>query len=336
MVKLIKKMAAGAAKVVNAVKSSFDAFANFKTDTSELALPIDFEQDTVWATQKQMAALFGVDQSVIAKHIKNVFDGEMDETSATHAKFASVQIEGGREVSRDISHYSLDVILAVGFKVNSKKASSFRKWASNVLKGYIQDGYALNGKRLNTDPAALLKLAQDVRAIRTSERNLYSQVRETFAQCAIDYDKDDPAARTFFSTSQNVFHFAASEQTAAQIILERADASKPNMGLTALGNRLPTAEDIKVAKNYCSETELKKMQIVGESWLLYAEGMALQGKQVSMERLLNKLTDLVKLNEFPVFPGYKNGGPSRAQADQHAKAQYDLFKQNGKKQLPAA
>lgn len=335
MANIIKKIVAKATEVAKSVRSSFDAFASFKTETSELALPIDFEQDTVWATQKQMAELFGVDQSVIARHIKNVFDGEIDETSATHAKFASVQNEGDRQVSREVSHYSLDVILAVGFKVSSKKAVAFRRWASEVLKGYIQDGYALNGKRLNSDPAALLKLAQEVRAIRTSEKNLYNQVRETFAHCAIDYDKDDPAARRFFADSQNVFHFAASEQTAAEIIRSRADASKPNMGLVGLGNRAPTAADVTVAKNYCTASELRKMELIGESWLLYAEGMAMQGKQVSMQRLLDKLSELVGTHEFPVFPGYANR-INKAAADSHAKAQYDLFKQNGKKQLPAA
>lgn len=330
MAKIIKKVVGSLTKAAKAVFNSFDAFANFKTETTEVALPIDFEQDTVWATQDQMAVLFGVSKKTVSEHLQNLYESmELDEESVVR-KFRTTASDGK---SYDVKHYSLDAILAVGYKVNSKKATQFRKWASSVLKGYIEDGYALNGKRLNSDPRALLKLAQEVRAIRTSERNLYTQVRETFVQCAIDYDKDDPAARKFFATSQNVFHFAASEQTAAQIILERADASKPNMGMTAMGNRTPTSQDITVAKNYCTETELKKMEIVGESWLLYAEGMALQGKQVSMERLLNKLTDLVAINEFPVFPGYASGGPTRADADKHAKAQYELFKQNGKKQL---
>ncbi len=330
MANIFNKIVAKATKVAKSVKSTFDAFANFKTEAGEVALPVDFEQDTVWATQAQMADLFGVTKQNVSLHLKNLFaSAELDEDAVV--KESLITAPDGKSYNTAI--YNLDAILAVGYKVNSKKAADFRKWASGVLKGYIENGYALNGKRLNSDPAALLKLAQEVRAIRTSEKNLYAQVRETFVQCAIDYDKDDPAARTFFATSQNVFHFAASEQTAAQIILERADANKPNMGMTAMGNRAPTSQDITVAKNYCTETELKKMEIVGESWLLYAEGMALQGKQVSMERLLNKLTDLVAINEFPVFPGYASGGPTRADADRHAKAQYELFKQNGRKQL---
>lgn len=318
----------GATKAVAFVRGvvQFDAFAKFRSGSSELDFPIDFDGDTVWSTQEQMAELFGVDRTVVSKHLKNLFqDEELDQT-AVCAKFARTASDGK---SYEVLHYSLDAILAVGFKISSKKALAFRKWAATVLKGYIQDGYALNGSRLNSDPAALMRLAQEVRAIRTSEKNLYTQVREAFAQCSIDYDKDDPAARTFFATSQDIFHFAASEQTAIQIIMSRADATKPNMGLTALGNRRPTAEDVKVAKNYCSPDELRKMELVGEGWLLYAEGMAMQGKQVSMERLLQKLRDLIELNEFPVFPGYSRGGPSRDDANRHAKAQLELFKKKG-------
>lgn len=329
MASIISKMAAGVAKVKKAVQNKFDALASYRVGSAEVALPIDLEQETVWATQEQIADLFGIERSVISKHLKNIFDdGELDEDSVC-AKFARTASDGKSYLTK---HYSLDAILAVGYKANSKRATEFRKWASGVLKGYIQDGYALNGKRLNSDPAALLNLAREVRAIRTSEMNLYTQVRETFAQCSIDYDKDDPAARKFFADSQNVFHFAASELTASQILLNRADASKPNMGLVGLGNQKPTAKDVTVAKNYCTPEELRKMELIGESWLLYAEGMAMQGKQVSMQRLLDKLTDLVEMHEFPVFPGYK-GIPQKATADAHAKAQYELFKTASTKQI---
>ncbi|MBO9108916.1 virulence RhuM family protein [Agrobacterium sp. S2/73] len=332
MASIISKMAAGVAKVKKAVQNKFDALANYKVGSADVALPIDLEQETVWATYEQIADLFGTQSPAVIKHVSNIFsEGEL-EREATTSKMEVVRMEGQRQVRRSIEHFNLDVILAVGYRVNSKRATEFRKWASGVLKGYIQDGYALNGKRLNSDPAALLNLAREVRAIRTSEMNLYTQVRETFAQCSIDYDKDDPAARKFFADSQNVFHFAASELTASQILLNRADASKPNMGLVGLGNQKPTAKDVTVAKNYCTPEELRKMELIGESWLLYAEGMAMQGKQVSMQRLLDKLTDLVEMHEFPVFPGYK-GIPQKATADAHAKAQYELFKTASTKQI---
>ncbi|WP_425639930.1 RhuM family protein [Agrobacterium radiobacter] len=329
MASIISKMAASVTKVKKAVQNKFDALANYKVGSAEVALPIDLEQETVWATQEQMAELFGVKIPTINEHLKNLLkSGEIDDDLVIR-KFRITAKDGK---SYEVKHYSLDAILAVGFKVNGSKAIAFRKWASTVLKGYIQDGYALNGKRLNSDPAALLNLAREVRAIRTSEMNLYTQVRETFAQCSIDYDKDDPAARKFFADSQNVFHFAASELTASQILLSRADATKPNMGLVGLGNQKPTAKDVTVAKNYCTPEELRKMELIGESWLLYAEGMAMQGKQVSMQRLLDKLTDLVEMHEFPVFPGYK-GIPQKATADAHAKAQYELFKASSTKQI---
>lgn len=312
---------------VDAVKGAlqFDAFARFKVGNKEIDFPVDFGSDTVWATQAQMAELFGVSKQNISTHLKNLFDNkELDRESVVKESLTTAK--DGKAYATLV--YNLDAILAVGFKVNSKDANEFRKWASHILKGYIQDGYALNGARLNSDPSALAQLAREVRALRTSEKNLYAQVREAFKHCAIDYDKDDPTARTFYATSQDVFHFAASEKTAVQIILERADAQKPNMGMVSLGNRTPTSADVIVAKNYCSENELRKMEIIGEAWLLYAEGMALQGKQVSMQRLLQKLRDLVALNEFPVFPGY-SGGPRREQADKHAKGQLELFKRNG-------
>lgn len=321
----------GATAAVEFVKGvvQFDAFARFKADGAEIDFPIDFDQDTVWATQAQMAELFGTTKQNVSLHLKNLFEAdELDEKAVVKESLTTAS--DGKAYRT--SFYNLDAVLAVGFKVNSKRAVSFRKWAATVLKGYIQDGYALNGKRLNSDPAALLKLAREVRAIRTSEKNLYTQVRETFAQCSIDYDKDDPSARTFFSTSQDTFHFAASNQTAVQIIMSRADASKPNMGLTALGNRKPTAADVTVAKNFCSPDELRKMELIGEAWLLYAEGMAMQGKQVSMTRLLEKLKELVAQYEFPIFPGYGDG-PSRDAANKFAKAQYELFKK-GVKSLP--
>lgn len=328
---LVQKLKQGAAVAVNIVKGvagavQFDVFAKFKSGGSEIDFPIDFEADTVLATQGQMAELFGVSLKTVSEHLQNLFRaGELDEKAVLRK--SRITAADGKDYPTKL--YDLDAIIAVGYKVNSKRAAEFRKWATTVLRGYIEDGYALNGKRLNSDPAALLRLAQEVRAIRTSEKNLYAQVRETFAQCSIDYDKDDPAARTFFATSQDTFHFAASEQTAVQIIMSRADASKPNMGLTALGNRLPTAADINVAKNYCSPDELRKMELIGEAWLLYAEGMAMQGKQVSMQRLLTKLKDLVAQYEFPVFNGYSSG-PKREDANRHAKAQYELFKRGSK------
>lgn len=320
-------------KVRNFGRTAVDAIARYKSDDGgEVDFGIDFAGDTVWATQDQIAAVFLKDKSTIAKHIKTIFaDGELNEDQVM-AKIATTGPDGK---TYQVAHYNLDMILSVGYRANGPRATAFRKWASTVLKGYIEEGYALNGNRLNSDPAALLKLAQTVRSIRTSEKNLYAQVKETFKECAIDYDGSSSLARQFFAKSQDVFHYAASEKTAIEIILSRADASKPNMGMTTVGNKMPTVADVTVAKNYCTESELRKMELIGEAWLLFAEGMAMQNKQVSMQRLLDKLTDLVETHEFPVFPGYKRSGPSRDMANDHAKAQLLLFKKTGN-QLPPA
>ncbi len=322
-------------KTVYQVGSSlgFDLTAKF----DDVELPIDMDGDTVWASKAQIAGLFEIERSVVSKHLKDLFEsGEVERDDSTCAKFAQVRFEGSRQVTREVEHYSLDVILAIGFKTNSGKAIAFRKKANKVLKGYFSEGYALNGDRLNADPVALLGLAQEVRAIRTSEKNLYSQVKEVFKLASIDYDSGSEAARKFFAESQDTFHWAASQETASEILKSRCDASKPNLGITSLGNRKATKSDVEVAKNFMSENELKKMQLIGDAFLGYVEGVALQEKQVSMTRLLLKLQGLVEMYDYPVFPGYAAiKRPTAKQAKVHVHGQYDLFKKNGHQALPS-
>lgn len=312
------------AKAVEAV-TQFDLFGKYKTAGTDIDFPIDITQETVWATYEQMAAVFDVQSPAIMKHVANIYESGELERSATASKMEVVRIEGGRPVKRLVEHFNLDMILAVGYRVSGPKANEFRKWASQILKNYLVDGYALNGRRLNNDPAALLRLAQEVRAIRTSEKNLYEQVKETFVLCSLDYDKDDPIARQFFAQSQDRFHFAASEQTAAQIVHARCDGTKPNLGMKSGSNRSPTFEEAKVAKNYLEADELRAMEILGEQWLLYAESMAQRGKTVSMTRLLSKLDELIAVNEYPTFPGYSSG-ITRAVADAHVRSQLAIYR----------
>lgn len=328
---VLQRLKDGVRNVVDTVKTSlgFDLTARFDAGDGQIEFPIDMEGETVWATASQIATLFGIDRTVASKHIKNIFEEqEVEKTAETCAKFAQVQTEGGNQVTRHVDHYNLDVILAVGYRVSGKRATAFRKWASQVLKGYIRDGYALDGRRLDKDPASLLSLAQEVRAIRTSEKNLYAQVREVFAVAAIDYDKDSEAARRFFSEAQDTMHYAATEKTASEILVERSDASKPNMGLVALGNRKATKADALVAKNYCPPEELRRMQLIGEAFLLYVEGLAEREKQVSMMRLLEKFKGMVAFYDYPVFPGYVYERPTADQAKKHVSRQYELFKQS--------
>jgi len=309
--------------------AQLDFFARFKPESEDQGIdfPVDIGHGTVWASQQQMAALFGVDQSVVARHIKNIFDSnELERDESTHAKFALVQAEGARQVSRDISHYSLDVILTVGYRVSGSRAAEFRKWANGVLKGYIEEGFAINGARLENDFAALQRLSEQVRSIRTSEKQMYQKVRDTFAACAVDYDPSSDDARKFFAYSQDAFHYAVSDQTAAQIILSRADGKKPNMGMLSLGNRSPTLADAKVAKNYMTPSELRSLELLGESWLIYAESIAHRNVKVSMARLLNKINDLIEVNEYTTFPGYASIKANRSRADEHARQQLEVYR----------
>ena len=190
----------------------------------------------------------------------------------------------------------------------------------------FEKGYALNGTRLRNDPTALQRLAETVRSIRTSEKALYQRVRDTFAACAIDYDPSSREASLFFAYAQDAFHYAVSEHTAAQLVLQRADASKPNMGVVALGNRLPTLADAKVAKNYMTKEELRSLELLGEAWLIYAESITHRGMQVSMARLLAKVNELIVANEYTAFPGYDKVRSSRPAANAHVERQFKAFK----------
>lgn len=321
----VKDAAKGIASKV-AAGFGYDLTARFDIETGAIELPIDMAGDTVWANQQQIADLFGTKRQAITKHIRKIYDEEELDQNATSSKMELVQIEGQREVNRSLEHYNLDMILAVGYRVSGKKATEFRKWANSVLKGYIEDGYALNGKRLDADPQALLRLSQEVRAIRTSEKNLYSQVREVFKLAAIDYDSSSDEARKFFAETQDTMHYAATGMTASEIIVERSDASKPNMGLVGLGNQRPTKADAQVAKNYCPADELRQMELIGEAFLLFVEGLAERDKQVSMARLLAKFRAVVEFYEYSVFPGYNYSRPTAAQAKKYASAQYEMFK----------
>ena len=308
----------------------FDLTATFEVPelNGGIELPVDMDGDTIWATQLQMAELFGVDRSVIRKHIKNVFDsGELEQSETTWAKIAQVRSEGDREVVREVDHYSLDVILAVGYRVSGKRATAFRKWATGVLRGYIEKGYALNGERLRVDPQALLDAARAIRAIRTEEKTLYGQVRAVFKEAAIDYDPKARETRDFFAEAQNIWHYAATDATATELVISRADAARPNMGLVGIGNQRPNQKQAQTAKNYLTETELRRLQVIGEQFLLYAEGVALRGKKVSMQRLLQKLRELAAINEWPVLPeGAYKTRPSRDVANAHAAAELAKFK----------
>lgn len=292
---------------------------------------VHFEDETFWLTQRRIAELFGVDVRTVSEHLTNIFDsGELDR-EATIRKFRRVQIEGGREVERELDHYSLDAIIAVGYRVNSKQATQFRIWATNTLKEFVIKGFVLDDERLKLNKRFgkdyFDELIERIREIRASERRFYLKITDLYEQASIDYDPKAEITKTFFATVQNKLHWAVSGKTAAEIIAERADTSKPSMGLTTWKNA-PHGKvlkgDITTAKNYLIEKEIKDLERIVTMYLDYAELQA--SRQVPM-----KMADWVeRLNAFLQFNGFEvldNPGKVSAEvAKKLAEEQYEKFR----------
>lgn len=296
----------------------------FDGENAAIDFNVDWSHETVWASQKQMADLFGREVPTINEHLATLYgDGEFDR-EATIRKFRIVRLEGGRQVSREIDHYNLDVILTIGYRVGSPKAADFRKWANSVLKAYITEGYALNEARLRTDPDSLKSLAARVRALRSEEGQIYQAVRDCFKVCASDYDKTSPAVRSFYAKIQDRFLYAASGKFAAEILLERADGTKHNMGMTVVKGKFPTKAEAVIAKNFLFSDELYVLHIMCEQFLLFAESKALRGQPTTMADLTRKVDQLFAINEYPIFPGY-GSTYLRDKAKEHAEIEWHLL-----------
>jgi hypothetical protein len=295
----------------------------FDGENAHVDLNFDWSHETVWATQRQIADLFGINVPAVSKHIANIFESEELDPQATVSKMETVRIEGGRNVSREVEHYNLDMILSVGYRVSSAKATEFRKWATHTLRRYITDGFALNESRLRTDPNALRDLAAQVRALRSEEKTIYEAVRDCFKIASIDYDKDSPKVRSFYAKLQDKFLFAITGKTASELILDRADAGKHNMGLTTTKGALPSKDDIKVGKSYLYRDEIYVLHILCEQFLLYTESRAIRGKSMTMDDLAAKLDELLKTNDYAVFAGYRDYLKDRAM--EHALEEWKRF-----------
>lgn len=298
----------------------------FDGENAAIDFNVDWEHETVWATQRQMADLFGVEVPAISKHIANIYESDELQREGTVSEMEVVRLEGGRKVRRDIDHYNLDVILTVGYRVNGDKAAAFRKWANGVLKSYLIKGYALNEDRLRDDPRALRDLAAQVRALRSEEITIYEAVRDCFKMAATDYDSKAPAVRSFYAKLQDKFLFAITGMTASELILHRADCDKPNMGVTAHKGAFPTLAEAKVGKNYLAKDELYVLHILCEQFLLYAESKALRGKSMTMDDLGKKLDQLLSTNDYAVFKGYEGRDYLKDRAMDHARQEWDRLR----------
>lgn len=289
------------------------------------------ENETMWLTQKMMADLFGTTTQNVQQHLDAIYrSGELDEDS-TIKIFLTVRQEGSRTVNRSVKHYNLDAIIAVGYRVNSKQATHFRQWATQVLKEYIIKGFALDDDRLKQAKTVLGKdyfqeLLERVRSIRASEQRIWLQVTEIFKECSIDYDSHSLEARRFFATVQNRFHFAINNQTAAEIIHARADHTKPHMGLKTWSNSPEgrvNKSDTTIAKNYLDEKELKSLERSVNSYFDYIEGQIERKKNFSMLELRQSVDKFLAFNDLPVFEG--NGQVSKKQAEEKAHKEYEIF-----------
>ena len=311
-------------------------FILYTTPNGDVQLDILLQDENLWLTQKGLAELFGVERSVITKHLKNIYDsGELDKV-LTCAKFAQVQQEGNRSVRRELEYYNLDAIISVGYRVNSSKATQFRIWATKTLKEFIIKGFILDDERLKQGQTVLGKdyfreLLERIRSIRSSERRIYQQITDIFAECAIDYDRNSDIAKNFYAMVQNKFHYAITGSTAAEIIYQQADASKEKMGLTtwkhAPDGRV-LKSDVTVAKNYLQEKEIRQLERTVTAYFDYIESLVERRNTFTMRGLADSIDRFLSFNEYEILEG--KGSISKKQADSKAIQEYEKFNRTQK------
>jgi hypothetical protein len=310
------------------VKKRDDVIVLFKTDDEKISVDVRFDEETVWLTLDQIAQLFERDKSTISRHIKNVFDDEELERTSVVANFATTAADGK---SYHIDYYNLDVIISVGYRVKSQRGVQFRQWATKRLNEYIRKGFTLDDERLKNGGGRYFReLLQRIRDIRSSERNMWQQVTDIYAT-SIDYDSRADVSREFFATVQNKMHYAAHKHTAAEVIYERADNQKPMVGMTNFKGNYITKGDVSVAKNYLSEIELQRLNLLTEGFLGYAELQALEEKPMSMcdwRDFLDK--QLSSLNRDILSD---SGSVSHAKAVKKAEKEFEIYRAREMKQL---
>lgn len=285
------------------IRNSTAEFLVFTSQAGEQGIEVRVADETVWLTQKRIAVLFDVDVRTVSEHLQNIFATNELAQEATFRNFRTVQAEGAREVARNVGFYNLDAIIAVGFRVNSVRATQFRQWAIGVLRDFATRGYVLDKDRLKNgaifDQAYFDNLISEIREIRASERRFYQKITDIYAT-AMDYSADAATTQTFFATVQNKLHFAIHGHTAAELIVERADSTKDKMGLTTWRNA-PKGKilkpDVVVAKNYLSEKEIKALDRFVTMYLDYAEDQAERGIPMTMADWAKKLDAFLQFNE---------------------------------------
>ena len=306
-------------------------FILYQLPDEEGKVQVVIKDETIWATQKAMAQLFDVNIPAISKHLKNIFDEEELRPDTTVSKMEIVQMEGEREVKRETTFYSLDAIIAVGYRVSSIRATRFRQWATKILNEYIRKGFVLDDERLKQGTAVFGKdyfreLLERVRSIRASERRIWQQITDIYAECSIDYDRQAQTTRDFYAMIQNCFHYAIMGQTAAEIIYANADHTKENMGLTTWKNAPEgriLKSDVGIAKNYLPEQKIRQLERAVTGFFDYIEDLIERENTFNMEQFSASVNEFLSFRRYKILPD--KGHISALQAKEKAEAEYDIF-----------
>ena len=306
-------------------------FLIYSTPEENVLVDVVVKDENIWVTQKAMAELFGVKVPAISKHLKNIFEeGELQQES-TISKMETVQNEGVRSIKRLVDFYNLDAIMSVGYRVNSYKATKFRIWATQILKEYMQKGFAMDDERLKQGKTFFGKdyfreLLERVRSIRASERRIWQQITDIFAECSLDYDEKSPITHQFYATVQNKFHYAITKQTAAEIVYNNADHTKENMGLTTWKNAPDgriLKSDVTIAKNYLSEKEIRQLERAVTGYFDYIEDLIERENTFNMEQFSASINEFLSFRRYDILPD--KGKVSHKEAVAKAHAEYDIF-----------
>lgn len=311
-------------------------FLVYKTDDNNVTIDVIVDQETIWASQKSIAQLFGKSVSTINEHLKQIYSTEELSPESTIRKFRIVQNEGGHDVTRNINYYNLDAIISVGYRVNSIQATRFRQWATQTLKEYMIKGFVLDDERLKQGETLLGKdyfdeLLERVRSIRASERRIWQKITDIFAEISVDYDKNSPITHRFYANVQNKFHYAITGQTAAEIIYHTADHNKEHMGLTTWKNAPDgriLKSDTKIAKNYLDEKQIKQLERNVTGYFDYVEDLIERRNTFTMEQFATSIDRFLEFREYRILEGH--GSISMKDAQQKASDEYDIFNKTQK------
>lgn len=312
------------------IRSSAAEFLIFETQAKEDSIQVRYEDNTLWLTQKMMAQLFSVESNTITYHLQDLFRSKEITEDSTTRKFRVVQTEGNRQVTREILHYNLEAIISVGYRVNSIKATQFRRWATGILQQYAIKGYVLDKKRMENGSFLgedyFEELLEEIREIRLSERRFYQKITDIYST-AMDYDKDSPITKEFFSKVQNKLHFAVSHQTATEIVYDRADHTKQNMGLTTWKN-VPNGKiiksDVSVAKNYLSKEEIDDLEHIVSAFLDIAENRAKRKIPMTMEDWASRIDKFLLADDRDIL---EDAGKISAEiAKEKAESEFEMYR----------